>query len=310
MKNAELKPKAFTLIELLVVIAIIAILAAILFPVFATAREKARQASCASNEKQIALGLVQYAQDYDEFMPCGYQCANCNSSNLLGLGWAGQVYPYIKSAKTFVCPSDQYQATTTGGTAISYAINADAEAFNEQSGNAGQNQFAGNIAKMTAPTVTVLLCEVTGFQIPLSPFDGFGNYTTSSWSPATTGALLYDGAHWGNNTCTSENATCHIGALATGWMGRVAAMYTPPSWDETQSAMGAQTGRHSNGSNFAFCDGHVKWLLPSSVSFGTNASNATSASNDSSSCSGGEGCAAGTADTTDQPPFSATFSAT
>ncbi|MBZ0172326.1 MAG: DUF1559 domain-containing protein, partial [Phycisphaerales bacterium] len=60
---------AFTLIELLVVIAIIAILAAILFPVFARAREKARQSSCASNLKQLALGLMQYAQDYDETYP-------------------------------------------------------------------------------------------------------------------------------------------------------------------------------------------------------------------------------------------------
>jgi prepilin-type N-terminal cleavage/methylation domain-containing protein len=70
VRRHEMKRNGFTLIELLVVIAIIAILAAILFPVFAKVREKARQASCASNEKQLGLAFVQYIQDYDESMPC------------------------------------------------------------------------------------------------------------------------------------------------------------------------------------------------------------------------------------------------
>ena len=92
--------RAFTLIELLVVIAIIAILAAILFPVFARARENARRSSCQSNLKQIGLGMFQYTQDYDEKMPFARTGApNYNS-------WAGNIQPYIKSLQVFACPSN------------------------------------------------------------------------------------------------------------------------------------------------------------------------------------------------------------
>ncbi|MCX7597378.1 MAG: DUF1559 domain-containing protein [Armatimonadetes bacterium] len=97
--------RGFTLIELLVVIAIIAILAAILFPVFARAREKARQASCQSNLKQIALGVLMYVQDYDERFPCtpGWSCGLPNNSNTSR--WYALVQPYIKNAQLFRCPS-------------------------------------------------------------------------------------------------------------------------------------------------------------------------------------------------------------
>jgi len=87
--------KGFTLIELLVVIAIIAILAAILFPVFAKAREKARQITCLSNEKQMGLGMLQYVQDYDETYPRGqYRDANFNPLN-----WENAIYPYMKTGE-------------------------------------------------------------------------------------------------------------------------------------------------------------------------------------------------------------------
>jgi prepilin-type N-terminal cleavage/methylation domain-containing protein/prepilin-type processing-associated H-X9-DG protein len=108
----------FTLIELLVVIAIIAILAAILFPVFARAREKARQASCQSNLKQIGIGIMMYAQDYDENWP-RYR-TNASACGLPQqpthlLRWIEQIMPYVKNNQLFVCPS---MATTLycGGT--------------------------------------------------------------------------------------------------------------------------------------------------------------------------------------------------
>src|SRR6187549_1872617 len=90
--------KGFTLIELLVVIAIIAILAAILFPAFARARENARRASCQSNLKQIGLGIMQYTQDYDEKYP--YQAtggAGDCFADTAPINWARGIYPYVKS---------------------------------------------------------------------------------------------------------------------------------------------------------------------------------------------------------------------
>src|SRR3569833_2677151 len=90
----------FTLIELLVVIAIIAILAAILFPVFAQAREKARAIACLSNTKQLALAEMQYNQDYDEKYTDG------SNPYGEGNGWAAQLYPYVKSLGAFRCPGD------------------------------------------------------------------------------------------------------------------------------------------------------------------------------------------------------------
>ncbi len=92
--------RGFTLIELLVVIAIIAILAAILFPVFARAREKARQASCMSNLKQVSLSMLQYVQDWDETMPRFFIA----SDGYAGY-WTAKIMPYIKSLNVLYCPT-------------------------------------------------------------------------------------------------------------------------------------------------------------------------------------------------------------
>ena len=127
----KLRKQGFTLIELLVVIAIIAILAAILFPVFAKAREKARQASCLNNQKQIGLAFMQYVQDYDDTFP-GALAGNWGISSTYikqtqpgtpgayyvtgdgGVGghyvsWMDLIYPYIKNLKVFECPSTKNQ---------------------------------------------------------------------------------------------------------------------------------------------------------------------------------------------------------
>ena len=94
------KISAFTLIELLVVIAIIAILAAILFPVFGRARENARRASCQSNMKQIGLGILQYVQDYDEKFP------TYSTNGSVPISWRQKIQPYIKSDQVMICPSN------------------------------------------------------------------------------------------------------------------------------------------------------------------------------------------------------------
>ncbi|RYX83370.1 DUF1559 domain-containing protein [bacterium] len=129
--------KGFTLIELLVVIAIIAILAAILFPVFARARENARRSSCQSNLKQIGLGVFQYTQDYDEKLPSrvnfGAQTQN----------WREVIQPYIKSTQLFACPSNTGNTLTTyprydvNGPKASYSING-------SNGNIGGTAPTGN----------------------------------------------------------------------------------------------------------------------------------------------------------------------
>ena len=108
------KRRGFTLIELLVVIAIIAILAAILFPVFAQARAKARQTACLSNEKQMGNALMMYAQDYDETLPMTVYypwCGNITPSALNNPVWIDMLLPYVKNTQVFTCPSYEGDAS-------------------------------------------------------------------------------------------------------------------------------------------------------------------------------------------------------
>ncbi|BDI32532.1 hypothetical protein CCAX7_45830 [Capsulimonas corticalis] len=135
--------KGFTLIELLVVIAIIAILASILFPVFAKAREKARQITCASNEKQILLGEMQYVQDNDEThpVPWGYDPT--------WTPWHQAIMPYIKSTAAFRCPDDTFQRAA-GNTPISYSISTVTQKYPGPGAPSGPNFYASPWAQAHA----------------------------------------------------------------------------------------------------------------------------------------------------------------
>jgi prepilin-type N-terminal cleavage/methylation domain-containing protein/prepilin-type processing-associated H-X9-DG protein len=211
----------FTLIELLVVIAIIAILAAILFPVFARARENARRASCMSNLKQIGLGIMQYTQDYDEKMvktgtydPNDYQ-------------WADVVFPYVKSTQIFTCPSDastsnnpfktppslrSWARTEMGSYAINWGYRDPAD---------GQDSPPDvNIAAIEAPATTVLMADSTA----ASPM----------------ACMYFWSAGWGapsiNNTITPRELQPN----------------------GSQGGFGNFAERHLDTSTVLFCDGHVK----------------------------------------------------
>ncbi|MDQ3814493.1 MAG: DUF1559 domain-containing protein [Armatimonadota bacterium] len=232
--------KGFTLIELLVVIAIIALLAAILFPVFARARENARRTSCASNLKQLGLGLMQYTQDYDEMLPAGENTTN----GYWGTGWAGGIFPYVKSAQLYRCPND----TTNPGAApnvhpVSYSYNIN---LNYTNCNGGPKAAMGNIPKVTRQ---ILLFESRGTVTDVTNIVE----TRSATGPGISG-------FWRNSGGGEVYATGVTGGRA---IGNPALFTTNP--------------RHFEGANYLLADGHVKYYQPGQVSSGWNSVNATNA---------------------------------
>ena len=139
--------KGFTLIELLIVIAIIAILAAILFPVFARARESARRASCQSNLKQLSLAIAQYTQDYDEKFPRW----RWNSTGSWGwTGWAVQLYTYTNNLQVLQCPSEVNPPNGNNGHTAGYSDYF----YND---NVGKEAGAINLSQLDAAPLTILL---------------------------------------------------------------------------------------------------------------------------------------------------------
>ncbi|HEY3332185.1 MAG TPA: DUF1559 domain-containing protein [Capsulimonadaceae bacterium] len=266
-----MRKSAFTLIELLVVIAIIAILAAILFPVFATAREKARQTSCASNLKQFGLAYAQYQTDYDEMTLGGKSIGSDNrcSWSVGGIGWAGMIYPYVKSKGVYTCPDDQTKPSSTNNTAISYSYNRNAASWQR-----GGNCFPGSpISEFTAPAVTVMMSEINNL--------GVVNVTNANegTSATGTGTMLCTNAV-GCQTTSSYYVTGYLGDLdsKTGGQGGAGLAATGPPVPYLNFYMNnGPDGIHSGGSNFLMVDGHVKWLKGTNVSPGYNASNPTDA---------------------------------
>jgi prepilin-type N-terminal cleavage/methylation domain-containing protein/prepilin-type processing-associated H-X9-DG protein len=222
----QLRKRAFTLIELLVVIAIIAILAAILFPVFARARENARRASCQSNLKQIGLGILQYAQDYDERMVYDELW-----NGTYRVSFKGSIQPYTKSIQVFDCPSNiGYPSTRTSArTSDNYTISSDYSANTEW--------FDGN----------------TGC-IPTNSCGGMSYGGHNGASPINT--TLYPAI----SLAAFENTAQTIVVAETVQSNDDYAYWT--AHRNTSEAHPFLFAGHLSTSNYLFADGHVKALKP------------------------------------------------
>ena len=190
MIYGSVKKRGFTLIELLVVIAIIAILAAILFPAFAKAREAARRSSCSSNLKQIGISMMQYSQEYDEHVVPTVAFLGASPGNNGNVAWPASLQPYLKSTQLFTCPSDSKTGNINGF-------------FQQGWVGAGKANFH---------TSYIYNSDLGGF------------YTTSASlaaivSPATTVAVTDGGADWAASNPTTwtqnDNFTFYMDAVNT-----------------------------------------------------------------------------------------------
>ncbi len=275
-RQCHRRPSGFTLIELLVVIAIISLLAAILFPVFGLVRENARRGSCQSSQKLLGLAFVQYIQDNDERPPQGGQSKYALNLQpwTIGQGWAGQIYPYAQSTQMYACPSDTVKSLNSY-VPVSYAYN---ENLLLGPSNTGNGTKPGTLASLAVPSKTILLTEGgstgvvqvhLGGQVGGDPSAGYHS------SPVSNGRFYCDGAVDNN----AGVAYCSAGPLGdTGY-----------ACGSTQGAgldPAKPSGRHLEGSNFLFWDGHVKWLKGTAVSWGSNAATSTSAQVNNSTAAG------------------------
>jgi prepilin-type N-terminal cleavage/methylation domain-containing protein/prepilin-type processing-associated H-X9-DG protein len=226
--NEKRHTKGFTWIELLIVIAIIAILAAILFPVFARARENARRASCQSNLKQSALGMMMYTQDYDERMPYGWSGYSLYLNGSSPYAWADSLQPYLKSTQVLQCPSE----TNSPNTVVGYN-GATPSAVRPGYSDYFMNIAAQNIsdAAFNSPSLTILLG------------DGDNGNSNNNFDGCSDNPANQDYAPFGSACSTSQSYIVDPYTLSA-----------------------PAPGRHLDGANYAFVDGHVKWLKGSVIS--------------------------------------------
>jgi prepilin-type N-terminal cleavage/methylation domain-containing protein/prepilin-type processing-associated H-X9-DG protein len=249
------RKQGFTLIELLVVIAIIAILAAILFPVFAQAREKARQTSCLSNLKQMGLGFMMYAQDYDETMPAAFaQNGAINGGGVAEVPYEHQILPYIKNDQIFGCPSDAQPRPSRG-----IGEFHDGAYFNRKPLVKRSYGYVGQICTKEAAARGQWDDPNTG----MSAW-GQGKSLAAFDAPADTIALVEAYGRNENGESESFYVGTPWGSLFTGcdmWKlaGRVKPSSAECSGDFTHPNKTPMPG-HSKMGNYAFADGHAKAL--------------------------------------------------
>ncbi len=226
--------RGFTLIELLVVIAIIAILAAILFPVFARARDKALQTDCLSNIKQLTLGIEMYAQDYDERLPMGITGGYGVLTNEERCWWGNAVLmPYVKNRQMMVCQgaSSTLRKDYMPGTSSfrpAYAVNLNVMGYTSSRA----------LAEIPTPAGTAIIADA--------------GYLSES-------VLGKPPGEWADY----EIGFCHYQFTApSGWEGQV--QYSPTNYESTNyNARRRPVPRHNGGMNIGYADGHAKWLSAS-----------------------------------------------
>jgi prepilin-type N-terminal cleavage/methylation domain-containing protein len=253
----------FTLIELLVVIAIIAILAAILFPVFAQAREKARQISCASNLKQLGMAVLMYTQDFDETFPVGYA-----SNGTTITEWPGEIASYVKSTAVFDCPDDSVAGkpdVNGWGLDMSYAVNG--MVWMGWGSDAGWSTTVGPMGAI-AGNWTTNSYNQGGLHESQVTFPDSSILIGEAWS-----ADDYS-AGWGHGNgslnpgwSTNDIVDCESVVEPSG--GTTNTGTWPNGPNGYTSAHNLPTGGDTGGiENFAFCDGHVKAMNPGSTNPG------------------------------------------